>query len=126
MLSSQIIDLSAYKTAQLVQARIAAGTSTEEWHAHQFDAIIVPAVGAVRVWWLNRDSGERKTLVLDAESRDYLLLPRGVPHFVDLRAAKTEQFITEFLLSTETWTAEDFVKRRIHVDEPFPPVLPLD
>jgi len=124
--SDMIVDLSEYRTAQYLQTRVPAGTSTQEWHAHQFDAIITPVEGESRFWWLNRDTGERKSVVFAAVRRAYLLIPEGVPHFVDQRAADADALVVEFLLSKEDWTAEDFVTHRDHVDEPFPPELPLD
>jgi uncharacterized RmlC-like cupin family protein len=124
--SDMIVDLSDYRTAQYLQTRVPAGTSTKEWHAHQFDAIITPVEGKSRFWWLNRDTGERKNVVFDADRRAYLLIPEGVPHFVDQRAADVDALVVEFLLAKDVWTAEDFVAHREHVDEPFPPVMPLE
>ncbi len=124
--SNQIIDLTDYRTAQYLQTRVPAGTSTQEWHAHEFDAIITPIEGKVRFWWLNRETGERKSIVIDAARRAYQLIPEGVPHFVDLRGATTDALVVEFLLSKEVWTAEDFLSHREHVEEPFPPELPLE
>lgn len=124
--SNQIVDLSDYRTAQYLQTKVPAGTSTRGWHAHEFDAIITPIRGKSRFWWLNRDTGEKKSLVFDAARHGYLLIPEGVPHFVDQRAAETEALVVEFLLSREAWTAEDFLSRRKHVDEPVPPILPLE
>jgi hypothetical protein len=82
--------------------------------------------GKVRFWWLNRETGERKSIVIDAARRAYQLIPAGVPHFVDLRGATTDALVAEFLLSKEVWTAEDFVTHREHIDESFPPELPLE
>lgn len=120
------VDLSDYRTAQYLQTRVPAGTSTDEWHAHEFDAIVTPIEGKSRVWWMNRDTGERKSLVFDAARHAYLLIPEGVSHFIDQRAAETDARVVEFMLSKEVWTAEDFVTHRDHVDEPFPPILPLE
>ena len=124
--SNQIVNVSAYKTVQYLQTEVPAGTSTPEWHAHEFDAIITPVAGKSRFWWLNRDTGERKSIVFDAERKAYLLIPEGVPHFVDQRSAEQNAFVVEFLMSKEVWTSEDFLAHREHVDEPFPPILPLE
>jgi hypothetical protein len=124
--SNQIIDLSDYKTAQFLQTEVPAHASTQEWHAHEFDAIIVPITGKWRFWWLNRDTGERKNLVFDGAERAYLLIPHGVPHFVDQRASDTGSAVVEYLLSKEVWTADDFLTHREHIDQPFPPVLPFE
>jgi quercetin dioxygenase-like cupin family protein len=124
--SNQIIDLSDYKTAQFLQTEVPPHASTQEWHAHEFDAIIVPVKGKWRFWWLNRDTGEQKNLVFNGAQRAYLLIPHGVPHFVDQRASDTESAVVEYLLSKEVWTAEDFLAHREHIDQPFPPVLPFE
>jgi len=120
------VDLSDYRTAQYLQTEVPAGTSTPEWHTHEFDAIITPVEGKSHFWWLNRDTGERKSILFDAARRTYLLIPEGVPHFVDRRAAETDARVVELMLSKEVWTADDFIAHRNHVDEPFPPILPLE
>lgn len=125
-LSDQIIDISDYKTAQFEQDLVPPGTSTEEWHYHEFDAIVVLLEGKSRFWWINKETGEKKSIVADATKHAYQLIPRGVPHFVDLRAADKRVISIEFLLSEEAWTAKDFITHRVHVDEPFPPVLSLE
>jgi uncharacterized RmlC-like cupin family protein len=124
-LSDQIVDISNYKTAQFEQDLVPPGTSTEEWHYHEFDAIVLLLEGKSRFWWINKDTGEKKSIAFDAAKHAYQLIPRGVPHFVDLRAADKRAISIEFLLSEEVWTKEDFLTHRVHVDEPLPPILPL-
>jgi len=124
-LSNQLIDLSKYRTAQFLQTLLPAGGSTDEWHYHQFDDLVVLVEGKVRVWWINRETGEKKSAVIDANMHVTQLIPRGVPHFIDLRAADKPAIALEFLLSDDVWTAKDFLTHRDHVEEPFPPILPL-
>lgn len=126
-LSNQIVDISRYGTAQFLQTLVPPGTATKEWHSQEFDDIFVMLDGNSRVWWSNRDTGEKKSVVFDATRHAYQLIPRGVPHFIDQRAADRQVIGIEFLLSDEEgWTAQDFITHRVHVDEPFPLVLALD
>jgi len=124
--SNQLIDLSNYRTAQFLQTFAPARGSTDEWHYHQFDDLVVLAEGKARVWWINRDTGEKKSAVVDANMHVTQLIPRGVPHFIDLRAADKPAIALEFLLSENVWTAKDFLTHRVHVDAPIPPILPLE
>lgn len=125
LLSNQITDVTDYKTLQLLQVLVPAGTSAE-WHSHQFDSVVIPTQSAARFWFINRQTGEKKNLVLSSEKLQYLLVPAGVPHFVDLRSVVNASIVTEILISKEEWSAEDFLARTIKIDEPIPPILPFE
>ena len=125
LLSNQITDVTDYKTMQLLQVMVPAGTSAE-WHSHQFDSIVVPTQGLARIWFINRQTGERKNLVFGSDKLQYLLVPQGVPHFVDLRSVVNANVVIEVLISKEVWSPEDFLARTTKLDEPLPPNLPFD
>lgn len=124
--ADQIIDVSSYKTTQFLITEVPAGTTTKDWHYHEFDAVIAPVAGKARVWWIDRVTGEKGSEVLDRASYAYILIPQGVSHFVDLRGSDTSATVVEFLMSEGDWTREDFLNERVHIDEPVPPEIPFD
>lgn len=122
-ISNLVVHLSDYQTAQYLQTEVPAGASTEEWQVHNYDNILTPVTGKSRLWWLNRDTRKRESVVVDPTRHSYLLIPAGVPHFLDRRTAKTDALVVEFLLSREPEAPAD---QGGNVDEPLPPAQPLE
>lgn len=122
-----IEDVTPHQSLQFVRVQIPAGSAPPGWHWHDYDAIVLPLEGRARFWWIDKASGEPESRLVDSAGEGFMLIPRGLAHFPDLRAVSDDVQVVEILLSTEPgWTAEDFLSHRVPVEKPIPEALPLD